>query len=136
MAGRKILVLEDMPHRKKAFTQGLIGNHVVIVDQSDKCMDLLKNQKWDILFLDHDLGGEEMVPSGPNTGYEVACWLEEFPEHKPLMIVIHSLNNVGREKMAWALPEAFVIPGVWEAENLADIWGVLRARLPNGIPSK
>jgi len=35
-----------------------------------------------ILFLDHDLGGKQMVASGNNTGYEVAKWLSKKQSEK------------------------------------------------------
>ena len=65
--------------------------------------------------MDHDLGGKIYVESGPGTGYEVACWLED-PENKghvPDHIVLHSLNTVGRKKMNMALPQAVDCPGAW-----------------------
>jgi len=38
---------------------------------------------FDYLFLDHDLGGKQMVNSRENTGYEVAEWLSKNKLKKP-----------------------------------------------------
>lgn len=82
---------------------------------------------WDLVSLDHDLGGQHYVPSGPGTGYEVACWIEE---HQPIInkIVLHTFNAIGAERMAMALRNYLGIvhdpwgghypfggPGYWKA---------------------
>lgn len=108
-----ILILEDDSTRVKHFRSGLIGHSVFVTDSTKTCIDKLRNEKWDLLLLDHDLGGEIMVESGNNTGYEVACWLESNPEFKPTQIVVHSLNNAGARNIQRALPEAIYIPWIW-----------------------
>ena len=110
----KILILEDNAERSKAFRRKFIGNCVTIVAEACEVIALLGAENWDALFLDHDLGGEVMVESGPGTGYEVACWLEQNSDRKPEQIVIHSANPVGRLKMKAALPDALVCPFAWK----------------------
>jgi CheY-like chemotaxis protein len=110
----RILVLEDDPERHKYFRQLAIENDLTIVETSSECIILLYNHTYDCLFLDHDLGGQVYVNSDlPNTGYEVAKWLEGHPERKPKNIIIHSLNGVGAQRMNQALPEALYIPFAW-----------------------
>ena len=109
----KILILEDNFARQTAFRRKLVGNVVEIVETSEGALRMLQDETWDELYLDHDLGGQEFVESGPGTGYEVAVWLESHPEFKPGRIVLHSLNPAGRSRMAAALPEAEVIPWAW-----------------------
>lgn len=57
----------------------------------------LTEEKWDALFLDHDLAcfdtGKEQ------TGYDILCWLEIHPEYLPKEIQIVSMNPVGKQKM-------------------------------------
>jgi len=108
----RILILEDNPKRHKLFREKF-GLHIVIVETTTEAIKLLLEKKWDTLFLDHDLGGQEMVPSGPGTGYEVACWLEEHPSYMPKQVIVHSFNPDGRKRMLAALPDAIDAPGIW-----------------------
>lgn len=55
-------------------------------------IEYLKASRWDILYLDHDLGCKK-------TGYDILCWLEEHPEKLPLDISFVTSNPVGRERM-------------------------------------
>ena len=55
----------------------------------------LKEQKWDILYLDHDLGDSDPA----KTGYDILNWLEANPEYLPVEIFLVTQNPVGREKM-------------------------------------
>lgn len=115
----RILILEDDPLRVNKFKTGLMDHDVVFTDNTKICIEYLKSEKWDLLCLDHDLGGQQMVKSGENTGYEVALFLEEFPEYRPNTIYIHSLNGVGANNMLQALklPKHNHIPFLWESLN-------------------
>jgi len=121
MRGKRILILEDNPSRHKAFRQKFIGNTVVIVSEPREAKLLLEDMGWDVLCLDHDLGGQEMMESGSGTGYEVAEWSEKHPARQPKTIIIHSLNPVGSANMNDALPDAHIIPRAWKAETSFDI---------------
>jgi CheY-like chemotaxis protein len=125
MSDKRILILEDDHQRHSKFKSALIGNYVIIVETVEECVGLLSSESWDALFLDHDLGGDQMVASGPGTGYEVACWLEERPHKRPPIIIIHSLNNQGAPKMQAALPGSVLAPGAWMAEDLPRFWEIL-----------
>lgn len=109
----RVLILEDDPERTEKFRRLLIGNVVEIVETAREAIDLLRVKEWDVLSLDHDLGGEQMVESGPGTGYEVAKWLEQNPERKPPRILLHSFNGPGRANMLACLPGAEDCPGWW-----------------------
>lgn len=117
--GKNVLVLEDNEERIKHFKKNLVGNNFKIVSVSDACIELLVKDKWDVLFLDHDLGGRSYVPSSEsNTGYQVAKFLHDNPKYKPSeVIIIHSLNPIGAENMQNALPEAYRIPFAWTKIN-------------------
>jgi hypothetical protein len=118
-----ILVLEDEPGRWGKFVKNMSsGNNLVIVDKVEAAIAHLKEGGWNFLFLDHDLGGEILVESGPGTGYEVACWLEENQDMTPEVVIIHSLNSNGVDKMKMAVKEAYVIPGSWEFSDLLENW--------------
>lgn len=111
----KILILEDDPERHLSFKKNLAFAKVLkIVTTVPDAIYELSHNTWDVLFLDHDLGGEVFVDSNESlTGYHVAVWLEEHQEYKPKNIIIHSLNYIGAARMKAALPEAQLIPSAW-----------------------
>jgi CheY-like chemotaxis protein len=114
-----LLILEDNPARQKQFKRKFIGHLVTIVDDSKEAIKLLDEAPeghWDTIFLDHDLGGEQNVPSGEGTGYEVATWLERNPKKQPYQIILHSLNTAGCANMKRALPNSIVIPFAWRED--------------------
>lgn len=106
-------MLDDSKIRLIQFRQNLIGHNVRCVTTVRETIDSLADEDWDYLFLDHDLGGQVNVPSGPGTGYEVAQWLVEHPDRQPEHIVLHSFNENGRKNMQSLLPEAMMCPGAW-----------------------
>jgi len=108
-----ILILEDDLVRHRAFKRSLIGHEVTIVEEADHAIELLKKEDWDVLFLDHDLGGKVYVESGPGTGYEVAEWISTNIDRKPKMVITHSYNEKGRAKILEVLPGAIEAPGAW-----------------------
>lgn len=109
----RVLILDDDMMRHKIFNQKLIGHVVTNVYTSKEAIDELENEDWDIVFLDHDLGGKIYVESGENTGYEVAQWLNNNPSKQPKRIVIHSYNPTGAQNMKQLLSDAEVVPGAW-----------------------
>jgi len=113
----KVLLLEDNPDRQRLFKCALIGHDVTITEYSKECIKYLKENKYDYLFSDHDLGGKVFVESGEDTGWEVAKWLHEQKE-KPKEIVIHSLNESGAKNMLSLIPEAKIIPFAWQLINI------------------
>ena len=109
----KVLILDDDEIRLECFKKNLIGHEVVCVTTAKETIDQLANDSWDYVFLDHDLGGQIYVQSGPGTGYEVAEWLRDNPDKKPKNIIIHSFNEPGRIKIQSVIPEAVICPGAW-----------------------
>lgn len=106
--------MDDDPERLKIFQRNLIGTSQSLVTTSKDCIDKLEQEgPWDIIFLDHDLGGKVFVESGEDTGWEVAKWISDNPEHEPKRIIIHSFNSAGATNMKRLLPKAEYIPGVW-----------------------
>jgi len=102
---KRMLILEDDQERIDRFHDRYHRRYeIVIVGTAAEAIQLLSNENWDIIFLDHDLG------DGHGTGYEVACWLEQNQQRQPHKIVIHSWNLVGAAKMKAALPWAIQKP--------------------------
>lgn len=77
-----------------------------IVNTASACIERLKNNSYDIVFLDHDLGETQYQnPKEENSGSGVVRWIVE---HKPDVkeFVVHSLNPVERVNMVNDLARA------------------------------
>lgn len=61
-------------------------------------IEALKSEKWKILLLDHDLASYD-GDGKEKTGYDILCFLEEYPQYLPESIQIVSSNPVGRQRM-------------------------------------
>ena len=109
----RILVLDDDKARLELFQRNLIGHLVTCVETAPEAIQQLTEQVFQVVFLDHDLGGKVFQESGEGTGWEVAKWLSENPTRKPVLTVLHSFNEAGRKNMLALLPEAVEAPGVW-----------------------
>ncbi len=108
-----ILVVEDNPTRIKKFKRELIGSVVDYTDNAHEGIILVKERKYDLIFLDHDLGGREHVSSNDlNTGFQVAKAIKGTPNESTL-IVIHSANPVGAENIQKELPQALKVPFIF-----------------------
>ena len=65
-------------------------------DKVNNAKDILKNDTFDMLMLDHDLGGEELVDScKENTGYQLVKYIINNKLQKNAEFIIHSQNPVG-----------------------------------------
>lgn len=114
----KILVLEDDPSRITVFKRSFVGHDVDFAETAAGAIGFLSSFRYDIIFLDHDLGGEKWVSSShKNTGSEVVRWLVGWyngeknergrylypysPASWPHTIfIIHSMNSVAAPLMA------------------------------------
>jgi len=114
----RILILDDDLSRHKEFNKRLINHVVKNTSEACETIEALKNELWDYVFLDHDLGEMIHVASGDGTGYEVAKWLSEHPDRQPENIIIHSFNTSGARNMKSVLPKAVIYPGVWTKINI------------------
>ena len=61
----------------------------------------LKENKIDVLYLDHDLGFNHYSNnySDEKTGYDIMCWLEQNQQYLPTTIVCVSANPVGAKRI-------------------------------------
>lgn len=112
----RAFVLEDSPERTKEFKKRFdkrFWDYVMVPDVAS-ALKPLSTIEFDILFLDHDLGGEVYVDvMNKNTGSEIARWISENGLKGDPIIIIHSLNPSGQSYMKSLLPNATVIPFVW-----------------------
>jgi len=107
----RVLFLDDDPNRWKSFSREVIGKaEPVWVETAKDAIDQLKtNGPFNIIFLDHDLGGKIYAPSGEGTGWEVAKWIVDNIED-PCRVIVHSMNPVGARNIKDLIPEAEIIP--------------------------
>jgi len=132
MGRLKILILEDCPERQKKFCDNLMAaDSIVIVENPSDAKAKLNEEEWDVLFLDHDLGGQVYQESKEGTGWEVADWLSKNESRKPPTIICHSLNTAGRNNMLSLLPGAIDLPWAWELVKIQNITKAVDVSGPN-----
>lgn len=107
----KILILDDDHNRlakARSYFLGSGSHHVhseghtlyqaETAAQAIKILDL--QSPFDLVSLDHDLGGNVFCPSDEQSGYAVAEHILTLaPEKLPGRIVVHSFNPVGASNM-------------------------------------
>lgn len=105
-----IFVLEDDITRIKWFSRELNGKFkITYTDKAETAIYLLNNNKYDIMFLDHDLGGEQMVDVKEfNTGSTVAEEINKLKIDVP--VILHSFNVTGLANMKRLIPHAEILP--------------------------
>lgn len=106
----KIFILEDDPGRVSQFIENS-GNADVDVANTVELGMKIWNPPYDLVLLDHDLGGEQPVKStykrtaterdymSDNTGYDFVKWLVKHGNPKTDYIVVHSYNPDGAGNM-------------------------------------
>ena len=88
-----ILVLEDAPERRKWFRETFKGCHIRCTKTVLSTIKKIKLNKFDLIFLDRDLGDEK--ESGDDVAYEMM--VQKLA--KDAVIVIHTVNPVGQQTM-------------------------------------
>jgi len=99
-----ILFLDDSEDRCKRFRSWCPSS--IIVNTADDCIWQLKHNEYDIVFLDHDLGGKIYVNSrDKDCGMEVVRWLAKRNINLNT-IIVHSLNSSAATLMTEKLRKA------------------------------
>jgi hypothetical protein len=85
-------------------------NGFILAKNYKECITLLKNNKVDVISLDHDLGGNK-------SGYDVVKYMVEYDIY-PSTIILHSANPVGVQNMEQLLKRyvpshVTVIRNIW-----------------------
>lgn len=103
----KIFVLDDSPLRLNIFKRRFQphGHTVFTAMTAKEAIDIIEGEEdFDIIFLDHDLGGrppeyygQDCDPEHKNTGSEVARWLSK--NGIPCQVVVHSRNPIGAQSI-------------------------------------
>lgn len=103
----KILFLDDDEVRQTMFFRKFLkfkqdGDILVTTRTVEETIEALKTKgPFDVIDLDHDLGGKIFVKEVEGTGYQVALFIEnELPnELLPKHVIIHSYNPDGVRRM-------------------------------------
>jgi CheY-like chemotaxis protein len=101
---KRILFLDDNKERHRAVKPHFLHDEAYTTSDA---IALLQKHNYDIVFLDHDLEGKEMLApandllteyKAEETGFTVVKWIVANKPVIPL-IVVHSLNPAGAESM-------------------------------------
>ena len=108
MENINILVVEDDDMRIQWFKTEFAEFNLKVVKTAQAGISYVENEKFDIIFLDHDLGDRIFVSSeDPNTGYQVAKAIVNSINSKT-PIVVHSYNPVGVKNILSVLKDTAV----------------------------
>ena len=122
-----VLILDDMYSRVIEFEKRLKPidiTDITHVTTARQCIECLSKTKYDIIFLDYDLGEPPVWAQNSDvSGGVVAEWIKKHPKHKnkKAMIIIHSLDHEGAAYMKELIPDAILLPGAWIAEKFETI---------------
>jgi hypothetical protein len=106
----RVFVLEDDSRRHDWFAKRFKGDYLDIAVDVPKAQELLANNSYDAIFLDHDLHPEHYHSSTTDderTGYAIASWLAAHPElQRASTILVHTRNADGAMRMVEELRRA------------------------------
>lgn len=96
----KILILEDNPNRMLVFRTHLKDHEIDHFETAWLANEALKKNIYDIIYLDHDLGGQVYVDYDTinGTGTDTALVIPKT-ENRNARIVIHTHNPAGAQRM-------------------------------------
>ena len=98
-----IFVLEDIQERINFFEKRY--PFATICRTVKEAKEQIHGKRWDILFLDHDLGD-----NNEGDGYDFAKFLKENVDIDNMSIIIHSFNPVGAKNMQAVLGKGLISP--------------------------
>lgn len=106
---KRIFILEDDPLRIVQFRKACIGHDLTLAVDCDEAKRLWQ-PPYDLVCLDHDLGGETFVDSRyENTGFQFCRFLTEpqpFKDLRQTPFIVHSYNPEGAYQMYRNLKDA------------------------------
>ena len=98
---KNILIIDDIRSDFDIFTdkevyqaieENVPRDNIVIVRSFDMGIKLLNAFRWDVLYLDNDLGGVKQ-------GYDIMCFLEQNLQFLPRNIIFITANPPAKQKM-------------------------------------
>jgi len=121
-----ILILEDNIERMVEFRKRMIeiGSQFHWTNNAKECIRLIETNKYDLILLDHDLGGEIFVDiNKENTGSTVARWMSNYPNNlnKDTPVIIHSHNYPAAQYMMSRIKKAIYVPSIWLKDTFHQV---------------
>lgn len=105
-----VFVLDDDVRRHESFRRNLARDEVDVAETAAEAIEMLSANYYDEIYLDHDLLPEHYHASEHDdreTGYAVARWLAENPQHQSAAtIIVHTRNADGAMRMVELLRRA------------------------------
>ena len=102
----KVLVLEDNKQRIDFFNKIFKNYDYTICETAKEAMEVLDREEFNVIFLDHDLGGLTFVDSSQEeSGATVVRHIIARGSQKDAFFMIHSQNPVGAAYMLNLLVE-------------------------------
>lgn len=106
----KIFLLDDDVRRHRWFAKRFDGDDLDISETVDEAKEMLKENRYDAIFLDHDLLPEHYESNDHDdfarTGYAVALWLNENREiNRAATVIVHTRNADAAVRMVEKLRE-------------------------------
>jgi len=106
-----VFLLDDDKRRHKWFEKRFDGDELAIAETVDEAKDLLDNNTFDAIFLDHDLLPHHYESNEHDdfaqTGYAIAEWLNERSDlQRAATIIVHTRNADAAIPMVMKLRES------------------------------
>ena len=106
-----VFLLDDDHRRHRWFKKRFDGDEVFIAETVEEAKQLLTEQSYDAIFLDHDLLPEHYESNNHDdfgrTGYAIAEWLTEKKElQRASTIIVHTRNADAAIRMVEKLRES------------------------------
>lgn len=101
-----ILIVDDQQYRHQLYEKVYAGNDIYHAYTANDAIEVLKEQKFDIVQLDYDLADQHyknLDGEHQGTGYEVAKYIEQNPGLWHMKVILHTMNPFGRSRMYAAL---------------------------------
>ena len=100
---KRVLLVEDDEERCSWFRERLASHVLDVTCDTSQAIEWLEEREYSAILLDHDLVEEHYFSDDHDderTGYAIAAWLGAQPDRQlRALIVIHSLNYVGAQRM-------------------------------------
>jgi len=106
-----VFLLDDDERRHRWFERRFDGDDLAIADNVEDAKQLLEQEAFDAIFLDHDLLPHHYVSNDHDdyarTGYAIAEWLNDRPDlQKAATIIVHTRNADAAIPMVQKLRES------------------------------
>jgi hypothetical protein len=125
-----VFLLDDDTRRHDWFARRFNGDYLDIAEDVGRARELLTENYYDAIFLDHDLLPEHyhsQTTDDERTGYAIALWLATSPHvQRASTILVHTRNADGAMRMVEELRragrQAEYVPFPLLAQKIKNYW--------------